>query len=287
MGKMIRTDPFAARIQRLLDHGSIPASALSTRQRRRLQPLFDSGVLEEQRAGSGRRISVRSREALGLFGRKLFPSGLTATAPSLDPLPRASAVLTRRDAKVAAITWAEPVLLRGFGNAVLISPEGVLSVADLTAVAGLAAFRLDPPFRWSFTGRVAVAENLEFFLSIERLETGVDLVIYGGGRLSRNVLSWLSSDLMAGCRVIHCGDYDPAGIEEFLRLERQLGKRAELYVPEDLEPLLRKYGKADLVRHQTHILSRIRSCTHPEVRKVIRMMEEYGLGLEQEVLLLT
>lgn len=285
MKKITMNDPLAVRIRELLNGGTIPASSLSMKQRRRLQPLFDSGVLESRRAGAGRRIKVVRRDALEAFSRKLFPSGPACVTSCHDILPRADGILAHRDAKVASSTWAEPVLLRGFKTAKLTSTQGDLPVAELTALSGLTAIRLHEPFKWGFRGIIAVAENLEFFLSFERTGLQCDLVIYGGGRVSNRVLSWLSNELMADCRVLHCADYDPAGMEEFLRLRKYLGDRAELYVPADFEALLKKYGKAKLVGQQAHILSRIRSCTCPEILEIIGLLEDYGLGLEQEVLL--
>ncbi len=279
-------EPLAERLRELLSYGSIPASALSARQCRRLSPLFDSGVLEEERAGAGRRITVQNRQALAAFSRKLFPSGFEYTARTPGIMPRAHGVLAFRDAKTARTTWAEPVLLRGFGAAVLSGPGGVLPAAELSMLAGLAAIRLEEPFAWGFSGSVAVAENLEFFLSFEAAGLKCDLVIYAGGRLSDRVIAWLASPLMEACSVIHCGDYDPAGLQEYLRLREAMGSRAGLYVPDNIERLLKKYGRAGLVRNQAHILSGIRSCAVPEVLDVLDIIERYGLGLEQEVLLL-
>ena len=147
--------------------------------------------------------------------------------------------------------------------------------------------RLEEPFTWGFSGTVAVAENLEFFLSFEAAGIKCDLVIYAGGRLSDRIISWLASPLMEACSVLHCGDYDPAGLREYLRLREAMGSRAVLYVPDNMERLLKKYGRAELVRNQAHILPGIRSCAVPEVLNVMDMVERYGLGLEQEVLLLT
>ncbi len=65
---------------------------------------------------------------------------------------------------------------------------------------------------------------------------------------------------MARTTVFHLGDYDPVGLSEYLRLEAVLGSRAVLYVPPDLEDLLRRFGKPALLAGQTEVLARLRAC---------------------------
>ncbi len=288
----MRRDPLADRLKALIEDGAIPASALSRRQRGRLASLFESGVLEEQRAGAGRRVVVRTKEALADFAEKLFPADFKnegeGSFQACSSLPKMEAVLCRRDAKAAGSTWAQPVLLRGFGSARLLSrdPGGAsFQVAELTRLAGLAALRLERPFRWAFAGRIAIVENLEVFLNFERLGLDMKLVLYSGGRISRLVLAWLSSDIMAGTTVLHLGDYDPVGLSEYLRLRNAIRERAGLYVPPGIKNLVKKFGKSSLITNQTGTLARLRACGDQDVERLAELLEECGCGLEQEVLL--
>ncbi len=283
----VSSSTLARKLATLLETGTLPASALGSQARRTLTPLFEAGILEETRSGSGRSIKVRDHDALMAFSRKLFPSGLDSDALFADSLPRAGGILAMRDSKNAASTWAEPVLLRGFDHASLAGPSGNFPVAQLTETAGLCSIRLDEPFRWGFSGRLAVAENLEFFLSFENTGISCDLVLYSAGRLSCRVIKWLASPLMAKCSVLHCGDYDPAGLQEFIRLWKNVGERVTLYVPENLEDLVKQYGKPELLNSQRHLLPSVRSCANQQVREVCNLLEQYSMGLEQEVLLLT
>ncbi len=323
MSAAVRRDPLLGRLKALIQKGTIPASSLSRRQRIRLAPLFESGVLEEQRAGSGRRVVVKAKVALLDFAKGMFPFGFEEGGKepfeTAQRLPRLEAVLYRRDAKAAESTWAQPVLLRGFGNAKLFhvvkNGQGILRlkgesspelhpltkvsdyeesilqgttffpVADLTRIAGLMAFRLEKPFSWGFEGQMAVVENLEMFLSFERLGLDIELVLYSEGRLSRLILEWLSSSLMKKSTVLHLGDYDPVGLAEYLRLKDAISERARLYVPSELENLIKRFGKKSLVTGQTSTLSRLRSCGHKEVERIVELLERFGCGLEQEVLL--
>ncbi len=296
----VRRDPLEGVLRALIEDGHLPASRLSGRCRRRLRPLFEAGVLDEEPAAGGRRVVAREPAALAAFARNLLPgafaaaggSGMSppaaATGLRAEETPRAAGILARRNAKAAGRGRGEPVLLRGFGRARLEAigrAAAPLPVAALTRRAGLAAVRLDRPFAWGFTGRLAVVENLEPFWHVERLGLQCDLALYAGGRLAGLVLEWLASPAMAGARVLHLGDYDPVGLGEYLRLAEALGGRAELYVPPGLDRLVRRYGKPALLADQAAHIPRLRACTDERVQEVLAVIEARGAGLEQEVLL--
>lgn len=91
---------------------------------------------------------------------------------------------------------------------------------------------------------------------------------------------------MARTRIIHCGDYDPVGLDEYLRLQTACPERTELHLPSNLEILLSRYGKKELLAGNTAVLARLRKSRVLEVRRVVELMDRYGSGLEQEILLL-
>ncbi|MEW6429356.1 MAG: hypothetical protein AB1568_15135 [Thermodesulfobacteriota bacterium] len=280
-------DGLAAKLELLLGQGAIAAGRLTIRERDRLQGLFESGVLAEERGGGGRRVVVGNHAALAAFVARLYPSGLAGIDGDRDLAPRSRAVAERRDAKKAHSAGPATVLLRGFGGCGLRAGDQTLPVAQWTQLAGVAALRLDGNCRWGFAGRLAVVENLEVFLHFENSGVPAQLALYAGGRLDNRVLAWLASPAMAGVGILHCGDYDPVGLDEYLRLQEACPGRTELYLPPDLEDLLQRYGKKDLLSDSAAVLARLRKCGDPQVRRVVEMMDRYGVGLEQEALLLT
>lgn len=278
-------ESFAKHLSRLLANGSLPASSIADRDRRRLQVLFDSGVIEEARSGGGRRITLRNRQALTLFIQSIYPSGPEG-GPENNLPPRGLAVAHLRDAKRASVTESEAVFLRGFGDAVLTGDNEVLHVGEWTRKAGVAALRLDDECKWAFQGHIVVVENAEVFLNFERLGTRTDLVLYAGGRLSDRVIRWLASATMGISRILHFGDYDPVGIDEYIRLLNACPGRVDLYIPDDIEALFAKYGKHELLEKSQQVLARLRRHPEPIVQRVVKLMDIYGVGLEQEILLL-
>lgn len=276
-------DALAEKIGLLRSQGYLASSRLTDRDRRRLQSLFDTGVLIEERSGAGKKVVVKNQATLDAFVQRYYPSGLEGRDGELAPRSRAVAEL--RDSKKARETGPLVVLLRGFGNCELHAGEEVLPVAHLTELAGVAAVRLDDR-QWRYSGVLVIVENLEAFWNVEKFETGAQLALYAQGRLSSRILSWLSSPLMEQARIIHCGDYDPVGLDEYLRLKAACPARSKLYLPSNLEDLFSRYGKRELLGSSAAVLARLRKTEDHEVRRVVKLMDRYGVGLEQEVLLL-
>ncbi|MFO8071746.1 MAG: DUF2220 family protein [Polyangia bacterium] len=233
-------------------------------------------------------LEVRDIAAVSAFYEKLFPHGNVAPSSEdgTSPAPRGEAVALFRDAKRARSAAAEPVLLRAAGEARAVRGEASIDLCELTRAAGAACLLVDDRPGWCLQGTVAVIENLEVFLSFEKLRTRASTALYSAGRLSRRVRSWLASDEMRSCDYLHCGDYDPVGLDEYLRLRDELGSRVELHLPPCIEALFRRYGKRELLRDSPAILARLRRVDLPSIRRVVSLMDETGCGLEQEALLL-
>jgi hypothetical protein len=91
---------------------------------------------------------------------------------------------------------------------------------------------------------------------------------------------------MSVCVFLHCGDYDPVGLDEYLREKQVLGERVTLYLPPQLERLTRKYGRPELLADSMSVLERLRGSDDESIKKVIDIFNVTGCGLEQEVLLI-
>lgn len=268
----------------LLTEGSAPLSLFSASARAALSPQFAAGILREERFGAGTRVAVRNKAVLEAFAAQLFPSGLNI-APAGDT-PRATAVGYYRDAKAAGATVAEPVLIRAFNNMKFERCGEALPAAALSAKYGVAAFLLkEPPF-WGCGGTLAIVENLEPFLCFEKMKIAADAAVYAGGKMSGRMLAWFASAEMSKCSFLHCGDYDPVGIDEYLRLKEACGARVKLHIPANIEALFKKYGKRELLTDSEAVLRRLRATKDPDALRIIEQMNACNAGLEQEILLL-
>jgi len=279
-------DSLAEKLQVLLQQGALPASRLSHRDRSRLQGLLHAGVLQEERAGAGIRVVVKDTAALQNFVDKNYPSGLCGGREGGELPFRTRAVAELRDSKKAKGRCPATVLLRGFRGCMLNAGGDSLQIAAWTAQAGVAAVARDRLSTWTFSGIVAVVENLEVFWNIEKISQKVDLALFSEGRLDQKILDWFASPAMEGARIIHFGDYDPVGLDEYLRYKEACPGKIELYSPSNLEELICKYGKPRLLTDSASIMPRLRQTSDPEARSIIQLIDRFGAGLEQEALLI-
>lgn len=277
-------DSLAKHLAILSDSSSVPASKISNTDRQRLQSLFDAGVVEEVKAGAGRRLIVTNKTALQAFVLSLYPSGLKGFQGDLPS--RSKAVAEHRDSKKARGKRATVILVRGFNGCVFQKDGSLLPVAEWTKSAGVASLCLDSIVGWQYRGALGLVENLETFWHFEKIAPHVDLVIYNEGRIGANVLHWLGSSGMIGVKIVHFPDYDPVGMDEYLRIKRACPERTELFLPIDLEKLFVRFGKGKLLHDNRVILARLRKSADREVRYVVELMDRFGSGLEQEALLI-
>jgi hypothetical protein len=276
---MKAVDPIARTLLELINKRFITQSALGVRALSALKPLFHTGALKEERRGAGWRIVVANPDAVMNFANSTYPQGLEAAGISLD---RSEAVAVLRNSKRGTNLSGEPVLIRGFSEARLISQKGELELRSVTDLCGAACFVLSDRLQWNYEGdRVALVENLEPFLRFEEQFKDFDAAIYCAGRMSVRFLNWLESQSFD---IVHFGDYDPVGLQEYLRLKRRTGDRATFYVPQNLRGLVQRYGKSGLLRDSAAILSGLRQEDDDTVKAVLQCLEDSGLGLEQEIL---
>jgi len=280
----MRRPALAKLLSAILTEGAAPLSMFSASTRAALGPQFAAGILQEERSGAGSRVVVRNKAVLEAFAAQLFPSGLNIA--SEGAMPRATAVGYYRDAKAAGTTVAEPVLIRAFNNMVFERNAESLPAAELSKKYGVAAFLLKGPPFWGCSGTLAIVENLEPFLCFEKMKVAADAAVYAGGKMSGRMLAWFASAEMSKCSFVHCGDYDPVGIDEYLRLKAACGARVKLHIPVNIEALFKKYGKRELLIDSESILRRLRATKDPDALRIIKQMNACNTGLEQEILLL-
>jgi hypothetical protein len=276
-------DPLAARLDELLTAGSMVASQLSWQMQKRLTALFEFKALAVEKAGGGSRVVVRDREALQRWVSTNYPSGLHGTGEELPA--RAEAVANFRDSKAGRKLTVLPLYMRGFGDAALTRRAGALPLAALTAAHRLVGVLVDLADPWEFAGTLALVENLELFLHAEDVVPGIDGALWTAGRFDQRALDWIAG--MPSCRVVHVGDYDPVGLDEYLRVRAALPRgRASIFVPDDFERRLAAYGKVDLLERSVAVLERVRRTAPRDLRAVLAVMDRHGKALEQEGLMI-
>lgn len=278
-------DPFASILHDLIATGSVASSRLSAKLWKKCMPLLDAGVIEEAKSGAGKAIRVLKIDTLESFAKKNYPAGLSGEE-SREPSRRGQSVEQFRDSK------AKPGLDFEFLRYRLIARP--FQVGNITQEAdhlpdgfGCTVLHNDRTAHpWPiFSGHVATVENPTVLLRLPWKEHGIDLAVLTSGRASTRMINWLASDAMSGATITHFGDYDPVGLSEFLRIEKQLGERANLFIPTDIEALFRKYGNPALLTKSATLLQKLFKSQNKDVQGVLSQMREHG-GLEHESIML-
>lgn len=273
-----------SRLRLLIDAGSLPSSACSREFIKFIEPLLDAGIVNRERAGAGRSLKVQNGEALQAWFAASFPGGIISGAPA-----RVSAVAQFRDTKALPSDTASVVQARCWDESALQINGASVSAAASTRDFGVFTFLLEPRTTLGLHAPCAAIENPVVFQSYEKfgLLARIPVALYAGGRMSSRVLTWLVSQSAPRFHLTHFPDYDPVGLSEFVRLRNALGMRVTLHLPPPLAEAFRTFGNRKLLRNRPaqSLLADLRSSPLPEVQSVIRLIDDYNCGLEQEALL--
>jgi hypothetical protein len=269
----------------------LPWSRLPVSCQDLLTRLCTCGAVQVVPGRQGKRLRVANAEAFARIVHNSSPQGLDALLST--PTCRATAVEQFGDAKAVASGNVQGVFVRTSKPNVSMQRMGTSDMIDVTALtrlAGGAAIMLGADMDWGFSGTVATIENEEAFWRHDLVMPEVDLAIYVRGKMSNRLLIWLVSAPMADCHITHWGDYDPIGVLEYVRLRRACPGRVRLHVPSGLDELVGRYGKRRLVQadRQTKALCSLRKVNvedDPTVARLVKIFDEHGKGLEQEILL--
>lgn len=260
-------------------------SACSRALVRFVSPLISGSVLAWEKSGAGRRLTVRNPAPLAQFLSRQFPKSESQVR---NLPPRAQGAARFRDTKRSRGTGEDIICVRGWCDGVLLQHGQPVPVVDATVHRGLLAFLLRPDSPYELRGRIATVENITVFTHFERLCIDVPLALYTQGRLSKRILSWLRSQTAKGLEIVHVGDYDPVGLDEYRRLCNACDKSVSLYLLPNLAQLFRNYGNLSLLKRTRSqaLLQRLRRVKDASLKTVLAHIDETNAGLEHEGLLI-
>lgn len=262
-----------------------------------IRPLLAGRILEVSNVGPGEVLTLtREGEFRSWLGQHFpaFEGGVVIP----EGAQRATAIALRRDSKVTGKGVAHSILtLRAWGNNErAIGIDGTpLQVSVLSKTHKVASTVIGDSTTVDLgAASPMLIENLECFLSAEHLGTSADLAIYSGGRVSKRLISCLARSSLGSSPLLHLPDYDPVGLDDYLRLKHRLGERVRLFVPPDIKQRFERFSAAKLItgkKRNRELLERFMAqqpnptdwpC--PESARVFELIRDHGAGLEQESL---
>jgi len=280
----------------LLRGGALPLSRCSPGALRELRTPLAAGLLREDRRGAGKVLQVLDPEGFRAWLVARFPAILGAAAGAG---PRSSNLALNRNTK-QGVQGLDACFVHARAHRVpetLAGPdrEAMASLVDCTARWGGATLLLDLPAGGApATGRrlpegmtVMTLENRETFHHSEALQAHADIFLLAetGGRMRKAYVQWLAAQ--PGLRIRHFGDFDPVGLQEFVRMRAAMPGRVELYLPEDLEDRIQVFHNRGLLDSEASrsVLAGLARGLDPALDRVLELVAIHG-PLEQEAFLI-
>lgn len=286
-------------LSRLVSEGRLPMSQVSASLLQLLRPLLEGGILQHTNSGRGEVLTVLRDHELRMWLSRKYPAFEGGVAIP-EGAQRAAAVALRRDSKATRDGVSQSLLaMRAWGSvAEPVQIDGKpLEVTALTRTHNVAATVIgDVTVIDLGRARAMLVENLECFLAAETLGTDSTFALYSGGRVAERLIACLARSQIGQTPLLHLPDYDPVGLDDYLRLKQQLGERVRLFVPPDLEQRFERFSATSLItekRRNRELLERFMAerpeptdwpC--PESARVFQLIRHHGAGLEQEALYL-
>jgi len=282
-------------LRELLDSGKLPLSRWSRAALGELRTPLDAGLLRKHRHGAGEILEVVSAPEFRAWVLNQFPGILGGTA---GVGPRSANVgLARNSKRGARGLGVYTVRIRAHRIPAQASPqarEAIASLVDSTGRLGGSSLLLELPAGGGpATGpalpegvRVMTIENQETFNHSGQLAAHADLFLQAGtgGRMRKEFILWLAAQ--PTLQVIHYGDFDPVGLQEFTLLLAAMPERVELFLPEGIEERIQTFCNRGLLDSQGSraILAGLPRGLHPALDRVLRLIARHG-PLEQEAFL--
>lgn len=244
--------------------------------------LAELGVVSFQLRGAGGVYILKDPQFLQNILNRECP---VADVPE-GVSPVASAVLTRKDAHKGRPQSADFVLLKaGVQKGEWSNGEESFHPADFSF--GAVAPCISPEDKWITDKPLALLENKEPFVCSEQLRGAekCGTFLYYAGWINSRVLSWLTEKSRAPRYIVY-SDYDPVGMVNYLKLKESCTHTpVELFVPDDIEDLFKRFSNPERLTRNIAHYKRIRLSNDPAAVRIAALMQQYGGGLDQEILL--
>ena len=274
-------------LSRLLADEVIPASQIASSANQAISSLLASKAIEYTNVGRGRSLRCVKPAIVAAYADQNFP-GWRRNGLVDDSGRRAAGLTLARNTKTLRGLEYELVHVRCFERLAISLNGSALDLTGVTNTIGCASLVLkasqnDP----MISGRVALVEGPDLFMKMNWATHGVDCVVYYAGRASERMIAWLASYRSSISMVMHFPDYDPVGMDEWLRIRARLGElKSMLYIPDNIDELFAKWSNESLLLKSNALMPKLIAADNPQANRIIRLMQRHNAGLEHEALLI-
>ena len=267
-------------LKKLLDIETISRSKLPGSCDEEFSRLISMGVIENKRKGAGYVLNLKDREHIeNLISLQEIPQ---------EGMPsKVNAVVTHKNAhygKTEGIILTMSAIEMGG----VAYKDHYMDVARQVEKFGIAAVFADPSREpCTVEGDIGLVENLDVILKPELYlsKSGFKgVLLYYAGNISDDLLQWVDVSVMGD--VVVFPDYDITGLKNYLRITEALHQSVSMYVPDNLEELLDRFGDVEMMANMDSRKEIIRT-NNKQASQVYEILLKKGKGLHQEALALS
>jgi len=269
---------------KLLESGSLAASSVPNAAKAEIGNIQNVGFIAWDRSGAGAKYSVSDEKSI------LDMLAATGYSGNINKLtPKAKAVALHGDAHKGQDNSILLMLSATEEGAIWTNGTDKLDVFDYSSRFGVASLVVKKDDAWSTNKPIALIENLDLLIYAKEYFEKIDFVgtvLYYSGMISGKLLEWLNEKERAS-KYIMFPDYDLVGLNNYIRAKDSLGNILSMYVPSDLQRLIKEYGLKKTLANSQADRSKIEQTNYKDVADVYKMIIEEGKTLHQEGLMLT
>ncbi len=278
------TAALARKLLRLAEGDTLPRSQLKNAL---IDSLLEHGVFSLRSRGTQQSLFCPDAAALQAYlDNHSGIADLQRYIAALDKedLQRSESVRVASDSKLKPVrsfkgflvNCLEPVITRLNGVELILAP-----------LPGAFTYIYDfEQFAPAEDVTIVGVENGENFRYLERqrqLFPDNKLLFVSRYPQSCDLLRWLQG---ISNPYLHYGDFDFSGIRIYLtEFKKSLHERAEFFVPDGIEELLREYGNRSLYQRQLDQLADVTCLPEPGLQRLVDLICREKKGLEQEILI--
>lgn len=274
--------------------GTLPASALSSAQRRSLESFAQTTKSVQMRpSGRGVVFAIINPEVVDKHWRELSPVDLMELDRTLPN--RAKNIAIARSSKSQEHQHDVHYLLlkAGKGSVTWVDDAGhKLDLRQTTDLQGAAAFAIRENNSWTTDGVLWLVENQALFDRLDWLPDQLNTSIaYYSGNLRNSFLEWLTAKPRAQT-IWFFPDYDGVGLMNYARIKACLGDSVKFWLMPEWQSKLGRLGSAALwnaTSKEFHNALRYLNDLEIEagMKLLINEMRTKGMALEQEAVWLS
>jgi len=243
---------------------SLSSVPKTVRNSTHFQNLLDAKIIDLEKSGRGRKVTVIKPEAYAEFVAKHFPDTTN------DTQTKAANIRKFRNSKARKIYTPPVFLARGFK---LINING--KRVDLkTATESFGLFAVKEPNLT--TDNVCFVENLDTFLKAEKVLGKNHVFLHRYGRIGTDSIKNISAK-----KVVVFVDYDFNGLAEYLRV-KSVFPNAILYMPDNFQVLFDEFSVT--LNGRQKATKAIMDSPLSEVVMIRELVAKTNRFLEQEIL---